>query len=126
MKKVINGKLYNTDTANEIGYIYDTSGCGNWDEYLFQKKTGEFFLKHWSYRSGEYIEPISFREAQKWVEDHMDADSYSKIFGDPDEDADDVLLGVRVAATAAAKLKRIAAESGKSQNKIIEELIMNM
>lgn len=125
MKKVINGKLYNTDTAKEIGYDNDNP-TGNWYEYLYQKKTGEFFVEHWDAWSGCHIDPISFREAQEWVEKHMDGDDYCKLFGDPDEDADDVLLGVRVAATAAAKLKRLAAESGKSQNNIIEELIMNM
>lgn len=125
MKKVINGKLYNTDTAKQIGYDNDNP-TGNWYEYLYQKKTGEFFIEHWDAWNGCYIDPISFREAQEWVEKHMDGDDYCNLFGEPDEDAEDVLLGVRVSAIASAKLKRLAAESGKSQNKIIEDLIMNM
>lgn len=45
MKKIIDGKMYNTETAKE---------CGTWDnceygfnrveETLYRKKTGEFFI----------------------------------------------------------------------------------
>lgn len=125
MKKVINGKLYDTDTAKEIGRINDEPSM-NYEIRMFQKKTGEFFMYVWSIRSKSYIKPLSFRVAQEWIQDNLPGEVYCEIFGDPDEDAEDVLLGVRVAATAAAKLKRLAAESGKSQNKIIEELIQNM
>ena len=47
MKKVINGRSYNTETAKELGY--QTNGYANNDFYftgetLYRKKTGEFFL----------------------------------------------------------------------------------
>ena len=70
--------------------------------------------------------PMTFKEAQEWGEEHLDGEDYCEIFGEPDEDEEDVLLGLRVSAAAAAKLKRIAAETGKPQNRIVEELINNM
>ena len=47
MKKIINGKLYDTDTAKEVFAI----SCGNgpsdfhyYAEQLYRKRTGEYFL----------------------------------------------------------------------------------
>lgn len=46
MKKIINGKKYDTETATYIcGYEYDTlSVFSHIHESLFRKKDGEFFL----------------------------------------------------------------------------------
>ena len=46
MKKVINGRSYNTETAKELGY--QTNGYANNDIYftgetLYRKKTGELY-----------------------------------------------------------------------------------
>ena len=143
MKKIINGKVYDTETAKKVASWYSSYARNDfhyYEEELYQKKTGEFFLygegnaaspysrscgqNEWC--GGERIEPLTFKEAQKWAEKHLDGDEYCEIFGEPDEDAEDVTLGVRVSAAAAAKLKRISAETGKPQNKIIEELINAM
>ena len=46
MKKIINGKMYNTETAKYCGG-YEFSNCGDFNyvcEELYQKKTGELFL----------------------------------------------------------------------------------
>ena len=143
MKKIINGKVYDTETAKKVASWYSNYARNDfhyYEEELYQKKTGEFFLygegnaaspyskscgqNEWC--GGERIEPLTFKEAQKWAEEHLDGEDYCEIFGEPDEGAEDVLLGIRVSATAAAKLKRIAAETGKPQNRIVEELINNM
>jgi hypothetical protein len=47
MKKIINGKMYNTETAEEIGSWENTPYKSNYiyfKEYLYRKRTGEFFL----------------------------------------------------------------------------------
>ena len=140
MKKIINGKVYDTSTAKHLGEYEPNPYRSDFHWYcetLYQKKTGEFFLhgegnaaspysrscgqNEWC--GGERIEPLTFKEAQKWAEEHLDGDEYCKIFGEPNEDAEDVLLGVRVSAAAAARLKRISAETGRAQGKIVEELI---
>lgn len=125
MKKIIRGRVYDTETAKQIGYDNDNP-TGNWKETLYRKKTGEFFVQHWDAWNGGKIDPISFNTAKEWLEKHGSAEQYAEVFGEPDENEEDVLLGIRVSAVAAAKLKRIAAETGKPQNRIVEELINNM
>lgn len=141
MKKIINGKSYDTTTAKRVGawdnghYTNDFHYCS---EDLYQKKTGEFFLhgeggalscyaSHSGNSSGygECIEPLTYREAQKWAEEHLDGDEYCEIFGEPDESGEAVTLGIQVSAEAAAKLKREAAKNGISQREQLEKWIMN-
>lgn len=143
MKKIINGKLYDTSTAKKVGEYEPSPYRSDFHffcETLYQKKTGEFFLHGEGNAASKYsrscgqnewcgsekIMPMTFKEAQEWAEEHLDGEDYCEIFGEPDEEAEDVLLGIRVSAAAAAKLKRIASETGKPQNRIVEELINNM
>lgn len=141
MKKIIKGKVYDTETAKKVGEyepIPNTSDFHWYCETLYQKKTGEFFLhgegnaasmyskscgqNEWC--GGEKIFQLTFAEAQKWAEERLDGDEYCEIFGEPDEEAEDVLLGIRVSASAAAKLKRIAAENGVTQSALLNKWIL--
>ena len=48
MKKIINGKLYNTQTAKALASRDNHCQPGSFDyveEILYRKKTGEFFLR---------------------------------------------------------------------------------
>ena len=123
MKKIIKGKVYNTDTAKRIGYDNDNP-TGNWEEYLYQKKTGGFFVHHWDAWNGGCINPISFKEAQKWLVEHGSAEQYAEVFGEPDEDSEDVALNLTISAAASAKLKQTAAQNGVSQRAQLERWIM--
>lgn len=124
MKKIIMGKVYDTETAREVGYFNDQP-TGNVAEYLFRKKTGEFFVKRWDAWNGDSILPITYTEAQDWLEKHGSAEQYAAVFGEPDDGSEDVTLGLRVSAAAAAKLKRKAAAEGMTQSAILERWIMN-
>lgn len=102
MKKIINGKRYDTQTAKLVGSTsYSTPGSLDyWSEDLYRKKTGEFFMhgqggpmskylerigeNEWSY--GHEIRPISPERAQEWAEKYLDADEYEAIFGKVEED----------------------------------------
>ena len=47
MKKIINGKKYDTETATSVGEYSSNYACSDYkyyDETLYKKKTGEFFL----------------------------------------------------------------------------------
>lgn len=140
MKKIINGKVYDTSTAKRVGswdnghYTSDFQYCS---EDLYQKKTGEFFLhceggamscyaSHSGNSSGygEQIQPITYEKAQKWAEDHLDGDEYCEIFGEPDEDAEDEKMTVRLSAAAAAKLAREAAKNGITKQAQLERWIL--
>ena len=97
MKKIINGRRYDTTTAKEIGnasYSGSVTDFQWWDETLYLKRTGEFFIygeggpaskysrstgqNSWS--GGEKIIPLSIEEAKEWAEKYLDADEYEELF----------------------------------------------
>lgn len=101
MKRIINGKLYNTETAKKVGEwsnnlsYSDHTYC---EEALYRKITGEFFLYGKSGAAGRYskyygnmrgsgedIIPLTESEAKKWTENHLDAERYIELFGEPEE-----------------------------------------
>ena len=129
MKKVINNKLYNTDTARELGVWSNMADIRNFSWYcetLYQKRTGEFFIhgeggpstkyattigqNSWS--GGEKIIPMTFENARKWAEEHLDADEYEAIFGLPSEDDSPVALYLQIPADLDAIIRQQAAEQG--------------
>lgn len=103
MKKIINGKRYDTEAAKEIG---------NWDngrshrdfrhctETLYVKRTGEYFLHGCGgpmsayaekcgdmYGSGSALIPMTDEAAREWAEKHLSADEYEEHFlVEPDEE----------------------------------------
>ena len=100
MKKIINGKKYDTETAQLKG----TFKCGNrssfhyWKEELYQEKTGEWFLygdggalsKYSDSYGGnswgiEKIIPFSESEAKEWAEEYLSAEEYEELFGSVEE-----------------------------------------
>lgn len=141
MKKIINGRRYDTETAKFLGEdSYSNWGDFHfWEETLYQKRTGEFFLhgvggpaskyaetvgqNQWT--GGEKIIPLSFDKAREWAEKHLEADQYEGIFGPVEEDDSRRLISLSITATAVETLKRLAAESGKSQSEIVTEMILN-
>ena len=97
MKKIINGRLYDTSTATLIGSVnYSYPGDFEyWEENLYRKKTGEFFLygeggpmSQYAHRTGqnqwaggEGIRPLTLTEAREWAERYLDVEKYEQIFG---------------------------------------------
>lgn len=101
MKKIINGKKYDTDTAKYVAgdsSTYPANDFHYWDEELYRKKTGEYFLygkggpmtsyaessgSGWTW--GSDIIPYTESEARKWAERHCTVDEYEEIFGEVEE-----------------------------------------
>lgn len=140
MKKVINGKLYDTGTAEELCEYHNHPYVSNFDWYeerLYRKKTGEFFLygkgnaaskyaKHITRTErepGEKITPLPFEEAEKWVEEHLDGDEYIELFGEPEESDEKERLNLYVNRQTVTKLKQKASREGKSLSALVEELL---
>lgn len=100
MKKIINGKKYDTETAKLIcERQYSYSGDFNYfREELYQKTSGEFFLygkggplSHYAERDGNDIcgscrlEPYSITDAKKFVEHYGTVEDYEEVFGEVEE-----------------------------------------
>jgi hypothetical protein len=101
MKKIINGRKYDTETAKFLGNAsFEVPGNFYfWSEDLYKKKTGEYFLageggasskyahsvglNEWS--GGEDIKPLTESEAKEWVEEYLTAEDYEEIFGEVEE-----------------------------------------
>lgn len=139
MKKIIKNKVYDTATAHKLAAWYSscpTSDFGYYDETLYLKKTGEYFLygsgnamSPYSQRcgqnewcGGESIQPLTYEEARTWAEEHLDGDEYCAIFGEPEE-GDDVKITVRISAASADKLKRECSRRGITQGELIDKWI---
>lgn len=140
MKKVIRGRLYDTNKAAEIGYNSSSSrrDSSYWREALYRKRTGEFFLhveggpaskyaiccgqNKWS--RGEKIIPLSFDEAQHWAKKHSDVDTYAKYFQLSDNICDKETVSIRLSAAAVDRLKIMASKKDLTASEIIEQLIM--
>lgn len=136
MKKIINGRLYNTETAKKCGEYEPNPYRSDFKwfcESLYQKKTGEFFLhgdgnaaSPYSKSCGqnewcgtEIIKPMSYTEAQEWAERHLTGDQYEEIFGEVSEDDTTVKTMISTTAAEIEIIKRNAAKSGMTVSSYI-------
>ena len=102
LKQIINGKMYNTETAQEIGCDSNGMNLDNlWfvEETLYRKQNGEFFLdghggpfSRYSRPNGSFsrcgareLVPLSVEEAKAWVERHCSVEVYIETFGNVTE-----------------------------------------
>lgn len=98
MKKIIEGKKYDTSTAEKVAGWWNHRSASDFDycsEDLYRKRNGEFFLcgeggarskyavscGQNSWGGGEDITPLTEDEAREWVEAHAN-DKYEEIFGE--------------------------------------------
>jgi len=98
MKRIINGKIYNTETATRIGNFASDCGPGDFryeDTDLYRTKKGAFFLAGSGGPASKYAHTVSQNEwtggsdlialtpaeAQEWAENAgIDADEIAKYF----------------------------------------------
>ena len=102
MKQIINGKKYDTNTAELL--LTTDNGLShsdfNWsEEELYKKRTGEFFIRgtggaataygrscgQTARCGGSRIIPLSLEKAKEFGEKNMDADTYESVFGPVEE-----------------------------------------
>ena len=140
MKKIINGKVYDTATAQCVGEWSNpyTRRDFNWvEETLYRKRTGEFFIfgeggprsqyakevgmRQWS--NGERIMPLTWDEAREWAEEKLSADEYEQAFGEVTEDDSRETMSLSLPRSMAETIRRRASQSGTYPSAYIEALI---
>lgn len=141
MKRVIDQRRYDTDTAKEIG----TAGCSDpsdfnwWSETLYQKRTGEFFLhgeggplSRYAEQTGqnewqgsEQLIPLNFDRAREWAEENLDADDYEAAFGEVSEDGGKVVTSISISTSTKGILQREAGKTGKTMSELIEQAVLD-
>ena len=133
MKKIINNKVYNSDTAKLIGARRcddpGMSAYGFKTETLYQKKTGEFFLlgiggpdgkyathnrRGWTAESARIV-PVQYDEAREWAEAALPPEEYAQHFGElaMDEDRTEWMT-ISVPASIARRIRMEAQRTGST------------
>lgn len=138
MKKVIKGRVYDTETAKRVGYWdngYRSNDFAYATEQLYRKKTGEFFQYCWGGAKskygewhgneggpGELIKPFDEEQAKEWAEEYLDGDDYMAIFGDPEANARST-CAFSMPERVQGGLKAASEVTGKSMSAIVEEAV---
>ena len=140
MKKIINGKVYDTERAQAV-CNWDNGVYGDFDrleETLYHKRTGEFFLfgeggartkyatstgdNNWA--GGSRVIPLTWDAAREWAEEHMTGEEYEAVFGAVVEDDSKTVVTLSLSVGAVERAKRSAAQAGISLSAYIEALIV--
>ena len=141
MKKIINNKRYDTETAKQIAETgsweqgIGPSDFNFWSETLYQKRTGEYFLfgeggplskyskpyENNGSQSGYKIIPLTLGQAKQWAEKAMDADEYEANFGPVEENTDKHVMSLSVNESTYQIIKRRAAENKISMSQVIDD-----
>lgn len=104
MKKIIDGKKYNTETAEEIASYSNnlpTSDFNWYEESLYKTKNGNWFIAGNGGAMSGYSEscgnncwggssdlrPVTNDEAKSWLEEHDEIDALETYFKDDIIDA---------------------------------------
>jgi hypothetical protein len=141
MKKAINNRIYDTEKARKVASWENTKYLPNdahyYEETLYQKKTGEYFLYgeggglspyretvYGAWTDGEGIRTCTFDEARDWASEHMDSDDYLAEF-EPDED-EKAILTIKISSKARDIGKQVALEQGTTLTKMIEDFLLNL
>jgi len=104
MKKVINGKMYNTETSDRL-HRWDNGSYGNdfnsCEESLYKTKKGAYFIAGSGGPMSKYakscgsnntcgssdITPLSKAEAIEWLESHDGTEALEEHFSEEIEEA---------------------------------------
>lgn len=141
MKRIINGKRYDTDTAKFIKTYssgLSISDFRYYDESLYLKKTGEFFLyatgngaskyagQYGDLRGpGEKIVPLTLDEAKAWVEKIEDPDLYEELFEISDEEEGNVAFSMLLPSSLYNILDHRSLKDGITKKDIVVKALEN-
>lgn len=140
MKKIIKGKVYDTDRAVRVGSwsAGEQFAPDYLEESLYRKKTGEYFLAGMGgcstryavedddnrWKSGGRIIPLTYEAADDWAGTHLPDAEYKAAFGDPDPDAAGTEnLVITLPAPMARRIRMEAGRSGTTISAVVEKLL---
>ena len=145
MRKVINGRTYNTETSKKIGswdngiYGNDFRSC---EENLYKNTKGAYFLvgsggplskysvSHGNNTSGSTeIIPMAEEEAQAWAEERLTGEEVEAEFGAQEEAAPSDLttrerVNMTINSEIMARLRKHSTDTGVPMSKILDKAIL--
>ena len=145
MRKVINGRTYNTATSKCIGSWdngHNTNDFNYCSEDLYKNTKGAYFLdgeggamsKYATHSGdssgdGEELIPMTADEAEEWAEKHLDGEECEAEFGPQEEAApSDLTTRERVTLTLdigiVARLRKHSADTGIPMARTVDKAIV--
>lgn len=122
MKIIIEGKIYDTEQAEELVMRRNSEAAANdpayYYEALYQKKNTEFFLYHYENQK-ETILPLTCCKAKEWVKNHFSEKIYSLLFRYELKSETEVEINLRLKESEANRLKQSAEQAGLSTENFI-------
>lgn len=122
MKKVIKGRVYNSNKAKKIAFREKEIGC---KQELYLTRAGAYFV-HTKEKKPPFLEkivPLSAHEAKAWAEKNINASRYTELFSKECSEKGRVPLNITVDPYTKDKLIQMREETGKSISKIIIDLM---
>ena len=146
MRKIINGRTYNTATSKQIGEWWNGHNTNDFQyccETLYKNTKGAYFLHGEggalsryavsngnNTSGGEQITPLTKDEATEWAEERLEAEEYESEFGEQEEAGSDLTTRERVNLTLdssiVANLRKLSAKSGVHMSTMVDKAIMAM
>lgn len=116
MKRVINGRRYDTEKAREIGIGYsgDTGATT-----LYRKRTGEYFI-HSATGDNSAIVTVNLHEARIWARQYLSPAEYAAAFG---PEASPSALYVEIGPELMAVLRAGASVDGSTLKAHVERIL---
>ena len=140
MRKVIDGHVYDSDKAHEVGRWDNGKAHGDLDavmEALHRTKSGLYFvhgeggarsrysrqdsLGVWT--GGESVTPLPADDARRWAEEHLTGEECEAEWGTPDE-GEGRVMSVRVPESTYRAIRRAAADSGRTMGEVVADAVM--
>ena len=132
MKRIIDGKTYNTDTSTMIGRQESETETERYKGILYVTRGGAFFVHHttvtyyhdqdkgeWCERQTDQFEPLSRGDAHAWVmngETEIHADVFSEPPEAHEESESEATIYIRVPELLKRRIEERAAKAGQSIN----------
>ena len=147
MRKIIDGRTYNTKTSKFIGCWsngHNSNDFNYCEESLYKNTKGAYFIlgeggaysKYATVRGdnrggGEEILPLTIEQAKEWVEKNMEAEDYESEFGIVEEAApSDLTTRERVNLTLDSdimtNLRKLSLVTGVPMARMVDKAILAM
>nr|WP_051700123.1 hypothetical protein [Limosilactobacillus reuteri] len=139
MEEIINGRMYDTETAQRKGTWANTWNDNDYSqviETLYQKKNGEYFLEciagpssiYKIYSGGKtwgqiFLKPIFHIDAVEWAKNKLSANEYEALFGKVSEGAELKTMSVQLTTSNWNKLYQLAEDQETSVPELISKAI---
>lgn len=123
VKRIIDGKTYNTETATQLGGGDDDYGPYTYGDFLYQNRLGAFFQYTYVDGTGEddydRITPLSPDEARMWLEEKVPwkPDLIESLFGEmPEAGSSESKFTLRMPEILRDRLAEKAKQNNQSLN----------